>query len=60
MAKAQFDAPADVPEERATGHAIYDRTLGQFVGEVHRGKKPTDAQVKEAVAEGHVSAVVRV
>jgi hypothetical protein len=60
MGKAQFDAPADVPEDRATGHAIYDRTLGQFVGEVYRPKAPTDDQVKAAVAKGHVSAVVRV
>lgn len=60
MAKAQFDAPADQPEDRATGHAIYDRTLGQFVGEVSRKGAPSEADVKAAVPKGHVATVVRV
>lgn len=58
--KAQFDAPADVPEDEATGHAVYNTTLGQFVGPVHRDGRPSATQVKELVPEGHSHKVVRV
>lgn len=51
--------PADAPESSATGYAVYDRTLGQFVGSVTRDK-PSQAKADKAVRKGHTAAVVRV
>ena len=54
-----FDAPDDVAETEATGWAVYDRTLGRFVG----GKltdKPTSSAASKLVDEGHSTKVVRV
>lgn len=54
----QFDAPKDAPEATSTGYAVYDRTLGRFVGSVV-GSKPSARKAQEA-APGHTVAVVRV
>jgi hypothetical protein len=51
------EPPADVPEDAATGYAVYNRTLGQFVQGVH-ADKPRDASKR--VPKGHAAAVVRV
>lgn len=56
---AMFDAPEDVSEELATGYAVYNRTLGRFVGSVS-DKRPTKTDARKAVPEGHTAAVVRV
>ena len=32
-------APEDAPTSSAVGYAVYDRTLGQFVGSVQHGGK---------------------
>lgn len=52
-----FDAPKDVDERFATGYAVYDRTLGRYVGGVTKDKP---SKPREAVAEGHAYKVVRV
>ena len=52
-------APKDAPEGEATGYAVYDRTLGQFVGSVSKDK-PSQAKADKVVREGHTAAVVRV
>lgn len=54
-----FDAPKDRDDDTATGYAVYDRTLGRFVGSV-ADKRPTDSDAKGMVPKGHVHAVVRV
>lgn len=54
-----FDAP-EASEVAATGYAIYDRTLGQYVGPVHRDKAPTAEDARSAVPKGHKAVVVRV
>jgi len=54
-----IEAPADVDEDRATGYAVYDTTLGQFVGGV-TAKKPSATDAKAAVVKGHTHKVVRV
>lgn len=51
--------PADVDENHATGYAVFDTTLGQFVGSVVQ-EKPSKAQAAKAVRKGHQAAVVRV
>lgn len=57
---APFDAPADrSDDDGATGYAVYNRTLGRFVGPV-TDKRPSAAVAKRAVPDGHVHAVVRV
>lgn len=53
------DPPADVDAGEATGYAVYDRVLGQYVGPVHRDGKPTAAQAKELAGHDSV-AIVRV
>lgn len=53
-----FDAPKDAPEESATGYAVYDRTLGQYVGPKATDKskaKPHGDRIK-----GHRYTTVRV
>lgn len=55
---AQFDAPKDAPTKDATGYAVYDRTLGQFVGSVTKGK-PSDDDA-QALAPRSTVATVRV
>lgn len=52
-------APKDAPEGSSTGYAVYDRTLGQFVGSVTR-EKPSQAKADKVVRKGHTAAVVRV
>lgn len=54
-----FDAPDDVDEGIATGYAVYNRTLGRYVGPVV-DKKPSKADANKRVAKGHTTAVVRV
>lgn len=56
---AMFDAPKDAPDELATGYAVYNRTLGRFVGGV-QDKRPSKADASKAVPKGHTAAVVRV
>lgn len=53
-----FDAPKDVEEGSETGYALYDRTLGQYVGPVAK----TKAKASEGVtkAKGHTYTTVRV
>lgn len=51
--------PEDAPEAAATGYAVYDRTLGQFVGPVSTSK-PSRSDADKAVRKGHRAAVVRV
>lgn len=58
-ADAPFQAPEDVSEDIATGYAVYDRTLGRYIGPVH-DKRPSKSEAGKAVTEGHVAAVVRV
>lgn len=58
--EAPFEAPEDAAEDVATGYAIYDRTLGQYVGPVKRDGKPSASDARKAVGEGHVHAIVRV
>ncbi len=53
-----FDSPAD-REEGATGYAVYDRTLGRYVGTV-TPEEPTKDAVKAVVPAGHAYKVVRV
>ncbi len=53
-----FDAPKDVDEGEATGHALYDRTLGQFVGPVVKAKG--DASKGVTKVDGHRYVTVRV
>lgn len=57
--RALQDAPSDVDEATATGYAVYNRTLGQFVPGVEK-RKPTSAQATKRVPDGHTAAVVRV
>lgn len=53
--------PDDVKAADSTGYAVYDRTVGQYVGPVKHGRdKPTEAEIAAAVPEGHEHAVVRV
>lgn len=53
------DAPADVDDNVATGYAVYDRTLGRYVGGVSTDK-PSAAAARKLVGEGHQHKVVRV
>lgn len=53
------DAPKDAPEDTATGYAVYDRTIGQYVGGV-TSDKPSSSEARRRVAKGHVHAIVRV
>lgn len=53
------DPPADVDEATATGYAVYNRTLGQYVAGVE-AKRPTSSQASKRVPDGHSAAVVRV
>lgn len=54
-----FEVP-EVPEDARTGrYAIYNRTLGQYVGGTDT-KKPTASDVKKALPADHVGAVVNV
>lgn len=53
------EPPADVPEDAATGHAVYDRVKRQFVGPVHRDSKPSNKDAEQLVGHTHY-AVVRV
>lgn len=53
------DAPEDVAAKEATGYAVYDRTIGQYVGD-RTTSKPSQEDADKAVPEGHVAAVVRV
>jgi hypothetical protein len=52
-------APEDAADAEATGYAVYDRTLGQYVPGVE-AKKPTSSQATKRVPEGHTAAIVRV
>lgn len=54
-----YDAPDDVPEGTATGYAVYDRTLGRFVGGVSKDK-PSRSDAAAAVDKGNAYKVVRV
>lgn len=53
------DAPGDADDATATGYAVFNRTIGQYVPGVHRDK-PSKADAAKAVPEGHTAAVVRV
>lgn len=53
------DAPDDVDADAAKGYAVYDRTLGRFVGGV-TADKPSASDARKLVAEGHSHKVVRV
>lgn len=53
-------APADADDDRATGYAVYNRTLGQFVGPVFRPDKPSASKAKSLAPKGHTTAIVRV
>lgn len=53
------DAPKDAAAAVATGYAVYDRTVAQYVPGVE-STKPTKAQAEKRVPEGHTAAVVRV
>lgn len=58
---AVVEPPEDTPEDASVGYAVYDTTVGQFVGAVKRGgSKPSQAEVKRVVPKGHAHAVVRV
>jgi len=54
-----FDAPKDTPEADATGYAVYDRSIGQYVTAVTKDK-PSSTDARKAVREGHSYKVVRV
>lgn len=58
-AAAPFDAPKDHADDGATGYAVYDRTLGRYVGGVTTDK-PSKRDADKLVGDGHVAAVVRV
>lgn len=53
------DAPADAADDIATGHAIYDRVLGTYVGGVYRDKAPSKAEAAKVAGRptGHVAVV---
>lgn len=53
------DAPKDVPQDEATGYAIYNRTLGQYVPGVHPDR-PTASAITKALPKGHRGSAVRV
>lgn len=53
------DAPADADSDVASGYAVYDRTIGQYVGGV-TSDKPTKGDAGKLVPKGHTAAVVRV
>lgn len=53
------DAPEDIGADAATGYAVFNRTLGQYVPGVDRDK-PSKSQADKRVPEGHTAAVVRV
>lgn len=57
---AQFDAPKDAGSKEATGYAVYDRTLGQFVGPVVQGTTKITQEDAQARAPRSTVAVVRV
>ena len=52
------DPPEDVPEGEATGYAVYDRVLRQYVSEVSKDK-PKLADARKLHGHDHL-AVVRV
>lgn len=52
-------APEDVPEDRATGYAVYDTQLQRYVTGVYGlDAKPTDDAARKLAPNGH--RVVRV
>lgn len=53
------DAPKDADEKVATGYAVYDRTLGRYVGPVTKDK-PSATEARKTAAKGHTVKVVRV
>jgi hypothetical protein len=57
-APAQFRAPKDAPEGTSKGWAVYNRTLGQYVGPVTTDKPTTEAA--QALAPRHTVAIVAV
>lgn len=54
------DVPDDAPEETATGHALYNRTLGQYVGPVVHGEDKPKREAFPDVPKGHRAVIVRV
>lgn len=55
-----LDAPKDrTTEDGATGYAVYDRTVGQYVPGVSKDK-PSTTEANKRVPKGHTAAVVRV
>lgn len=53
-----FDPPT-IPEEALTGrHAVYDRTLGRYLGVFDA--KPSASEVKALADEGNTTVVVAV
>lgn len=56
-AAPMFEAPADA--DPGSGYAVYDRTLGRYVGGVTTDK-PSKRDADKLVGNGHVAAVVRV
>lgn len=56
----QFDAPKDAPSNTAVGFAVYDRTMGQYVGPVVHGKSKPSQEDAQARAPRSTVAVVRV
>lgn len=52
-----FEAPADA--DPGSGYAVYDRTLGRYVGGV-TADKPSKRDADKLVGNGHIAAVVRV
>lgn len=58
--KANVAAPEDRPEKDATGYAVFNTTLGQFTGPVHRDGKPSQEDAKALLPAGHKFKIVRV
>lgn len=52
-------APKDVPEDDATGWAVYNTTIGQYVSPVTKAK-PSAAEARKFLPKGHTHRVVRV
>lgn len=53
-----FDAPEDVAEDDSKGYAVYDRTIGQYVGPVAATKAKAESAATKT--KGHRHATVRV
>lgn len=52
-------APKDVSEADATGYAVFNTTIGQYVSPVTKGK-PSAAEARKFLPKGHTHKIVRV